>query len=143
MKQKRKRFSDEEQNFLIRHRFRHTIKELAIITGRRETTLRGFFHWRNLDYLKKSQVHSSTFTSTERKIAKLIALGLTDEEIKKKCFISITTIKTHLNTMYLKIGCHKNTQRSTMRLKVALHYIRNYATDEFIQELRDKNNDNI
>lgn len=56
-------------------------------------------------------------TMREREVLKLIAKGLSNEEIAEQLFISKHTVKNHITNIYRKIG-------SRNRTKVALWAIR-------------------
>ncbi len=44
----------------------------------------------------------SSFTPREREVATLIIEGLTNEQVARKLFISLSTVKTHLQNIYAK-----------------------------------------
>ena len=46
----------------------------------------------------------------ELEVLALIASGDSNEEIAGKLFVSVTTVKTHINNLYRKLGAHSRTQ---------------------------------
>lgn len=50
-----------------------------------------------------------SLTPTERRVADLVAKGLTNREIGERLFISAGTVKTHLSHMYAKLGARNRT----------------------------------
>lgn len=52
----------------------------------------------------KQRLEHSSLTKREKEIAFLISKGLKNSEICQKLFISMPTLKTHLNHIYKKIG---------------------------------------
>lgn len=53
---------------------------------------------------------SRTLSKREREILGLVAKGLTNEEIRKTLFISLRTVKVHLNHVFNKLGVNNRTQ---------------------------------
>lgn len=137
MKKKRTDFTHEEHEFLLKNRLKLTATEMATALNRQPEQIGAYFRWRNISYLKVRQIQKFGLTQREEEIAKLITLGKTDKEICETLFIQNTTLRTHINHIYTKISVSGITQAGTMRLKVALYYIKYFATYEFIQELRE------
>jgi DNA-binding CsgD family transcriptional regulator len=46
----------------------------------------------------------------EMEVLKLLAEGLTNKEISEKLYVSVNTVKTHLNNIYSKLGVNRRTQ---------------------------------
>lgn len=54
-----------------------------------------------------SSLDSYSLTPREREIAELILVGLSNRDVMKKLTISKSTLKTHLNRIYKKLGSDK------------------------------------
>jgi len=46
----------------------------------------------------------------ERQVLRLIAEGLTNREIAERLYLAMSTVKTHINNLYGKLGVSKRTQ---------------------------------
>ena len=53
---------------------------------------------------------SEQLSERELDILNLIAIGLTNQEIANKLFISLNTVKTHMKNIYAKLNVHNRTQ---------------------------------
>lgn len=53
-------------------------------------------------------------SSREREIAQLVALGMSNKEIAKQADITEQTVKTHLKTIYEKVGVHTRLELAIM-----------------------------
>jgi DNA-binding CsgD family transcriptional regulator len=53
---------------------------------------------------KKTQSHYQQLTPQERKIAQGILQDKSNKEIATELFISLSTVKTHINNLYKKLG---------------------------------------
>ena len=51
-----------------------------------------------------------SLSEREVEVLALIAAGDSNEEIAGKLFVSVTTVKTHINNLYRKLGAHSRTQ---------------------------------
>lgn len=51
-----------------------------------------------------------TLTDREREVLVLIAHGLTNLEISQRLFLSMATVKTHVNRVFAKLGLHDRAQ---------------------------------
>lgn len=51
-----------------------------------------------------------TLTEREREVLALIAHGLTNQEIGERLFLSMATVKTHVNRVFGKLGVHDRAQ---------------------------------
>lgn len=49
-------------------------------------------------------------TNREKQVLSLVIMGLTNREIAQKLFISESTVKSHLNTGYRKLGVHSRAE---------------------------------
>jgi DNA-binding CsgD family transcriptional regulator len=56
-------------------------------------------------------------TARERELVALVAQGLTDAEIAKKLFISIRTVRTHLDRIRDKSGCRRRADLTRLALQ--------------------------
>ena len=61
-------------------------------------------------YSGKMQSHSDPLSERELEVLRLIIAGLTNREIAEELFVSLGTIKTHINHIYQKIDVHSRTQ---------------------------------
>jgi DNA-binding CsgD family transcriptional regulator len=68
-----------------------------------------------------------SLTSTERRVADLVAEGLTNREIGKRMFLSRHTIDFHLRRMYLKL--HINSRVQLARLVIEHGRDEDYQSD--------------
>jgi LuxR family transcriptional regulator, maltose regulon positive regulatory protein len=53
---------------------------------------------------------AASLSSREQQILHLICAGLSNQEIAYKCSVSVSTVKTHLENIYRKIGVNSRTQ---------------------------------
>jgi DNA-binding CsgD family transcriptional regulator len=51
-----------------------------------------------------------SLTPRELEVARLLALGLTNEELSKAMYVSLNTVKTHLKRLYDKLGVQTRTE---------------------------------
>lgn len=58
------------------------------------------------------------FTQKEQEIFTLMAEGLSNDEIAKRLYISIHTVKTHLLNIYEKTGIHNRIQLIILAVKM-------------------------
>lgn len=49
-------------------------------------------------------------SSREREVLEMLALGLSNQEIADKLFVSLNTVKTHLSNIYMKLDVKRRTQ---------------------------------
>ena len=65
-------------------------------------------------------------TEREQEVLKLVAQAKTNKEIEQELFISNTTVHSHLNSIYKKLGLFATdkAQTSVLRLKAAMYYWR-------------------
>jgi LuxR family maltose regulon positive regulatory protein len=53
-------------------------------------------------------------------ILELIAEGLSNRQIADRCFVSVATVKTHLNNLYAKLGVGSRTQAMARARRLGL-----------------------
>ena len=70
----------------------------------KEIIIKGFLTRR--EQVKTSQPPATILTTREREILELVSLGLTNQQIAQKLFISSRTIDTHRTNIMHKIGVH-------------------------------------
>ena len=63
---------------------------------------------------------SSEFTDKEIGVLRLLAAGYTDREIAEELFISVSTVRYHLNNMILKSGLSSRTALAVYTVKTGL-----------------------
>nr|WP_293304648.1 helix-turn-helix transcriptional regulator [Allomuricauda sp.] len=63
-----------------------------------------FLAARKMQMRKKTQSHYQQLTPQERKIAQGILQDKSNKEIATELFISLSTVKTHINNLYKKLG---------------------------------------
>jgi LuxR family maltose regulon positive regulatory protein len=56
------------------------------------------------------QLHESVPSERELEVLALIASGESNQEIASKLFITLATVKTHINNLYRKLGARSRTQ---------------------------------
>lgn len=61
------------------------------------------------------------YTPQELKIIELLVLGLTNKEISKKLFMSVSTVKTHLENIYIKTGINNRVEFAVFAVKQLLN----------------------
>ena len=57
------------------------------------------------------------YTANELEIIKLIALGLSNKEISKALYMSVSTVKSHLENIYRKTGVNNRVLLAIFALK--------------------------
>lgn len=57
---------------------------------------------------------SEEITNREKQTLSLVIMGLTNREIAQKLFISESTVKSHLNTAYRKLGVHSRAEAARL-----------------------------
>jgi len=75
--------------------------EIVIITGDHETSVGGVGDWPG---------RAAGLSPREAEILALIVQGLSNEEIARRSYLSINTVKTYIRTAYRKIGAGSRTQ---------------------------------
>lgn len=69
-------------------------------------------------------------TEREKKILSLMAEGLSNTKVSKELNIAITTLKSHINNIYAKIGLFRkdfHNEHSVMRVKAILYYLKEFS----------------
>jgi DNA-binding NarL/FixJ family response regulator len=61
-------------------------------------------------------VRESALSHRERQILELVALGFTNTEIARRCFLAESTIKTHLSAGFRKLGVHSRKDAAALIL---------------------------
>lgn len=72
---------------------------------------------------KKIEERELSLTSREHEVLQLLTQGLSNAEIANKLFLSLSTVKTHVSTLFVKLGVKNRTQalEKANRLKITLH----------------------
>jgi len=60
---------------------------------------------------------SKTLSDRELEILTAVAIGLSDKEIAAKLFLSQSTVKTHLRTIFRKLGARSRAQASAIAIR--------------------------
>lgn len=71
-----------------------------------------------LNIIDVEDVNELDLSPREVEVLRYVALGMSNKEIAEKLFVSLNTIKTHLQNIYGKLGV----QRRTQAIKVAREY---------------------
>ena len=79
-------------------------------------------------------------TSRQKEIAKLIAYGLSDKEIKEKLVIEQSTLSTHLNNAYNFLGINTKGEHSRPRVLLALTYWKTHIEELIRLDMRKLDN---
>jgi DNA-binding NarL/FixJ family response regulator len=53
---------------------------------------------------------TTPLTSTEHKVADLIAMGMSNKQIASELFVSVRTVESHVSHVLVKIGAHSRVQ---------------------------------
>jgi two-component system nitrate/nitrite response regulator NarL len=70
-------------------------------------------------------------TPQEKRVAELVALGLTNKEIARQCAISPETIKKHLQKIFEKLGINRRSQLAILQANEVLLQHKNQASGKF------------
>ncbi len=70
--------------------------------------------------IEKGRERLGDLSQRERDVLKLIALGLSNDEIAVKLFISPHTVKNHVSNIYRKLGIDDRTQVALIALRLGL-----------------------
>lgn len=60
--------------------------------------------------LNQSALDETGISTRELEVLGLMAIGLSNEEIARRLFISLSTIKTHLSNVFFKLNVRRRTQ---------------------------------
>ena len=120
-------FSDEEKEFIAQNAYKYTRKELAQRLNRKHTSISQYLGRNQIECVNQHQYHDNPYglTTQEMTILGLIAQGLSNKEIIESLFISMSTLKTHIVSIYRKLGieCDINSG-SEMRVKAVLKWVK-------------------
>ena len=61
-----------------------------------------------------------SLSERETEVLALIAAGNSNEEIAGKLFVSVSTVKTHINNLYRKLGARSRTQAVAHAREISL-----------------------
>lgn len=70
--------------------------------------------------LQKGRERLADLSQRERDVLKLIALGLANDEIAARLFISPHTVKNHVSNIYRKLGIDDRTQVALIALRLGI-----------------------
>jgi len=70
--------------------------------------------------IEKGRERLGDLSQRERDVLKLIAIGLSNDEIAAKLFISPHTVKNHVSNIYRKLGIDDRTQVALIALRLGL-----------------------
>lgn len=70
--------------------------------------------------LQKGRERLADLSQRERDVLKLIAMGLPNDEIAARLFISPHTVKNHVSSIYRKLGVDDRTQVALIALRQGL-----------------------
>lgn len=73
-------------------------------------TLLAAFEETDYTRLEKQEEHPSLLSERELHVLRCIAAGKSNAEIARELVVAVSTIKTHINHMYLKLDVHSRTQ---------------------------------
>lgn len=125
MKTKRTYLNYKQKATLLALKDKYIVEEISERTGIPEAKIRNYF-WRNKIEYKRCTVKGGNkgLTPSEEKVIKLLCKGYSNQEIANKLYLSITTVKTHLNNIYQKYHLYNLTSEySTLRLLCAFKYL--------------------
>ncbi|MCU0570673.1 MAG: response regulator transcription factor [Oculatellaceae cyanobacterium Prado106] len=92
---------------------------------------------------RNAMTFSSEFTIRERDILKLMTQGKSNPEIARTLFISQSTVKTHLRSIFKKMGVEHRVQAAVIAVQQGLfkldNELDNELDDEFDNELDNEN----
>jgi len=60
--------------------------------------------------IRRQSEQSETLTDAERRIAELVASGMSNREVGAKLFISAKTVEVHLSKIYRKLGIRSRSE---------------------------------
>jgi two-component system, NarL family, response regulator LiaR len=63
---------------------------------------------------------SEPLTERETEVLKLIARGMANKQISREIFVALSTVKTHVNNLYRKLGVTSRTQAALYAARVGL-----------------------
>jgi LuxR family maltose regulon positive regulatory protein len=63
-----------------------------------------------LDHSQTSLARAELLSNREREVLQLLAEGLSNQEIAQRLVIALSTVKTHINNLYRKLGVQSRMQ---------------------------------
>ncbi len=60
--------------------------------------------------VEKPRIEQAGISKREYEVLELIALGLSNQEIADRLFVSTSTVKTHISNLYSKLGVKRRTE---------------------------------
>lgn len=61
-------------------------------------------HWRKHHILRKGKKFNEPLSPSETEVLKMIACGFSNDEIARKLFVTLSTVKTHANNILIKLN---------------------------------------
>ncbi len=116
-------YLEQYKNEIAADRFRFSINETAVFNWKYVvypllglSVLLNFIFWFQFKKDKKNGKTDlkSRLTEQEQKILSLILLNKTNKEIATEVFISLSTVKTHINNLYKKLNIDSREQLKSM-----------------------------
>lgn len=97
--------TDYMKIFILNHRNIMTCRQIADYLDLTPATVRSFLNRRKLKYKLQRMSHGSNpdLTKREREIMALVAGGYSNKRLTKELHLSITTIRTHITSIYQKL----------------------------------------
>ena len=75
-----------------------------------------------VDYFlpNKQKIYELGLSKRELEVLHLMAIGLSNQEIADKLFVSLNTVKTHISRLFDKLGVKRRTQAIEVAKKMAI-----------------------
>lgn len=96
---------------------------LKLVTPKTETKIieKEVFVNKVDDFLpNKQKIDELGLSKRELEVLQLMAIGLSNQEIADKLFVSLNTIKTHISRLFDKLGVKRRTQAIEVAKKMAI-----------------------
>ncbi|RCJ18620.1 hypothetical protein A6770_32740 [Nostoc minutum NIES-26] len=61
-------------------------------------------NWRKYHILRKGKKYNEPLSTCETEVLRMIACGLSNDEIARKLFVTLSTVKTHANNILIKLN---------------------------------------
>ena len=125
---KQKLLTEDEKEFIALNSDRFSCYQIADMLGRSPSGIRSYILRNNLNLYRGYEVSSLDYpymmSEKEVLVWRLMSEGLTNEEIKEILCIATSTLKTHINNIYSKLGLtgSLNKSASVYRVKAVLLY---------------------
>lgn len=84
--------------------------------------------WNNGRIFKKGKKCNEPLTKTETEVLKLIARGLSNEEIAQQLFVTLSTVKSHTNNLLIKLNA-RNRSHAIIKA-IRLGYLNSVDLDQ-------------